>query len=44
MPPTDDAGVMARFAREHLRAAFLSADLGISGGNFIIAERARSAW
>ncbi|MCC6800722.1 MAG: iron-sulfur cluster-binding protein [Anaerolineae bacterium] len=38
MPPTDDAGTMARFAREHLRAAFLSADMGISGGNFIIAE------
>src|SRR5690606_19697713 len=38
MPPTDDAQTMARFAREHLRAAFLSAEMGISGGNFIIAE------
>ncbi len=38
MPPTDDAGEMARFARVQLRAAFLSADMGISGGNFIIAE------
>ena len=38
MPPTDDAGEMARYARVQLRAAFLSADLGISGGNFIIAE------
>jgi L-lactate dehydrogenase complex protein LldF len=38
MPPTDDAGEMARYARVQLRAAFLSADMGISGGNFIIAE------
>ena len=38
MPPTDDAQTMARFAREHLRAAFLSSEMGISGGNFIIAE------
>ena len=38
MPPTDDAATMARFARGHLRAAFLSSDMGISGGNFIIAE------
>jgi L-lactate dehydrogenase complex protein LldF len=29
---------MARFARERLREAFLSSDMGISGGNFIIAE------
>jgi L-lactate dehydrogenase complex protein LldF len=38
MPPTNDAGEMARYARVQLRAAFLSADMGISGGNFIIAE------
>jgi L-lactate dehydrogenase complex protein LldF len=38
MPPTDDAEEMARYARVQLRAAFLSADMGISGGNFIIAE------
>lgn len=38
MPPTDDAQEMAQFARAHLRTAFLSADMGISGGNFIIAE------
>lgn len=38
MPRTDDTPTMARFAREHLRAAFLSAEMGVSGGNFIIAE------
>jgi len=38
MPPTDDAGEMARFARQILREKFLAADMGISGGNFIIAE------
>jgi L-lactate dehydrogenase complex protein LldF len=38
MPPTDDTTEMARFAREFLREKFLRADLGISGGNFIVAE------
>jgi L-lactate dehydrogenase complex protein LldF len=38
MPPTDDAGEMARFVRETLRRDFLTADMGVSGGNFIIAE------
>ena len=38
MPPTDDAGEMARFVRESLRRKFLAADMGVSGGNFIIAE------
>jgi len=38
MPPTDDAEAMTQFARGHLRRAFLEADMGISGGNFIIAE------
>ncbi|MGJ3239545.1 MAG: LutB/LldF family L-lactate oxidation iron-sulfur protein [Anaerolineae bacterium] len=38
MTPTDDAGEMVAFTREKLRADFLGADLGISGGNFIIAE------
>lgn len=38
MTPTDDAGTMVAFAREKLRPDFLNADLGISGGNFIIAE------
>jgi L-lactate dehydrogenase complex protein LldF len=38
MPPTDDAATMVAFARQKLRDVFLSADMGISGGNFIIAE------
>lgn len=38
MTPTDDAAEMVAFARQKLRAEFLGADLGISGGNFIIAE------
>jgi L-lactate dehydrogenase complex protein LldF len=38
MPPTNDAQEMARYARVKLRQAFLSSDMGISGGNFIIAE------
>lgn len=38
MPPTDDAGEMVAFAREMLREDFLRADMGVSGGNFVIAE------
>lgn len=38
MNPTDDAQEMVAFAREKLREVFLNADLGISGGNFVIAE------
>jgi L-lactate dehydrogenase complex protein LldF len=38
MPPTDDTAEMVRHAREHLRPVFLAADMGISGGNFIVAE------
>ncbi|MEZ4642644.1 MAG: LutB/LldF family L-lactate oxidation iron-sulfur protein [Chloroflexota bacterium] len=38
MPPTDDTEAMAHFARETLRQRFLAADMGISGGNFILAE------
>lgn len=38
MQPTDDAGEMTYFARQHLRRQFLEADMGVSGGNFIIAE------
>jgi L-lactate dehydrogenase complex protein LldF len=38
MPPTDDVNEMTRFARETLRQKFLSADMGVSGGNFILAE------
>lgn len=38
MPPTDDVQEMTHFARKILRDKFISADMGISGGNFIIAE------
>ena len=38
MPPTDNAEEMTWFVREQLREKFLEADMGISGGNFIIAE------
>jgi len=38
MEPTDDAGEMVAFARKMLRDDFLNSDLGISGGNFVIAE------
>ncbi len=34
----EDAGELARFARGQLRAAFLAADVGISGANFAVAE------
>lgn len=38
MPPTDDVQEMTAFARRVLREKFLRADVGITGGNFIIAE------
>ena len=38
MEPTDDAEEMVAFARRMLREDFLGADMGISGGNFLIAE------
>lgn len=38
MTPTDDAAEMTYFARQQLRQHFLTADMGISGGNFVIAE------
>lgn len=38
MPMTDDSGEMVAFARRKLRPIYLDADMGISGGNFIIAE------
>ncbi|MGB7339755.1 MAG: LutB/LldF family L-lactate oxidation iron-sulfur protein [Phototrophicaceae bacterium] len=38
MTPTDDAGEMVAFARQKLRHDFIHADMGITGGNFIIAE------
>jgi L-lactate dehydrogenase complex protein LldF len=38
MDYTDDAEDMTAFARKILREEFLSADFGMSGGNFMIAE------
>jgi L-lactate dehydrogenase complex protein LldF len=38
LPRKTDIGELTREAREQLRAHFLSADMGISGANFIIAE------
>ena len=38
MAPTDDAEAMVAFARKMLREDFLTAEMGISGGNFLIAE------
>jgi L-lactate dehydrogenase complex protein LldF len=37
-PRLTDIGEMTREAREVLREHFLSADMGISGGNFLVAE------
>ena len=37
-PRLDEAEHLTREAREVLRSHFLSADLGISGGNFLVAE------
>ena len=37
-PPLYEAEQLTREAREILRGHFLSADLGISGGNFLVAE------
>lgn len=38
MPPTLDPAVMCNIARQTLRREFLSADMGVSGCNFAIAE------
>ncbi|VAW31366.1 Predicted L-lactate dehydrogenase, Iron-sulfur cluster-binding subunit YkgF [hydrothermal vent metagenome] len=38
MPVTDDTHKMTQFARQKLRQDFLTSDMGISGGNFIVAE------
>ena len=38
MEPTDDAAEMVAFARRMLREDFLNSHMGISGGNFVIAE------
>lgn len=37
-PYTDDPSKLTQAARAHLRARFLSAEFGISGANFIVAE------
>jgi L-lactate dehydrogenase complex protein LldF len=37
-PYTDDPAALTALARKHLRERFRHADLGITGGNFIIAE------
>jgi L-lactate dehydrogenase complex protein LldF len=42
-PRLTDIGEMTREAREILRSHFLSADMGISGGNFIVAESGSAA-
>ncbi len=38
VPYTEDAAELTRIAREHLRQKYRQADLGISGGNFLVAE------
>ena len=38
MPPTDDPHVMARTARDALREKFRTADMGLIGVNFAVAE------
>lgn len=38
MPPTDDSRSMAMLSRQILRPKFLQGEMGITGGNFIIAE------
>jgi L-lactate dehydrogenase complex protein LldF len=42
-PRKTDIPALAREAREVLRAHFLSADMGISGGNFLVAETGSAA-
>lgn len=37
-PYTEDPGALTAIAREHMRRQFRSADLGISGANFLVAE------
>ena len=38
VPYTDDPEALTRIAREYLRDKYRKADLGISGGNFLVAE------
>ncbi len=37
-PYTEDPAELTRIAREHLREKYRQADLGISGGNFLVAD------
>lgn len=36
--PTDDPAALTKAAREYMRQQFITADMGITGGNFAIAE------
>lgn len=38
MPPSDDPATLTAAARTHLRQQFITADMGITGANFAIAE------
>ncbi|MFZ4826443.1 MAG: LutB/LldF family L-lactate oxidation iron-sulfur protein [Phototrophicaceae bacterium] len=38
MPYIEDASEMVAFARQRMRQTFLEAEMGITGGNFVIAE------
>ena len=38
MPPSDDPEQLTAAAREYMRTQFTSADMGITGANFVIAE------
>jgi L-lactate dehydrogenase complex protein LldF len=38
MPPNNDPEALTAVAREYMRQKFLTADMGITGGNFAIAE------
>lgn len=37
-PESDDPTVLTRYARERMRQEFLEADMGITGGNFLVAD------
>lgn len=37
-PNSDDPAVLTRYARRRLRQEFLEADMGITGGNFLVAD------
>src|SRR5258708_3335772 len=38
MPPSDDPAQLTAAARDYMREQFISADMGITGANFVIAE------